>query len=125
MNERQQKTQGPVGAEEYDLLILGSGAAGKLLSWTLAKKGMKTAVVERKYVGGACPNIVCLPSKNVVHSAKVASYFQHSEEFGISKDNWKINMAGVRERKRFELEPRLCANAKEMEDELAKKATDI
>ena len=40
-------------AEEYDLLILGSGAAGKLLSWTLAKKGMKTAVTERKYVGGS------------------------------------------------------------------------
>jgi len=37
--------------EEYDVLILGSGAAGKLLSWTFAKKGMKTAVIERKYVG--------------------------------------------------------------------------
>jgi pyruvate/2-oxoglutarate dehydrogenase complex dihydrolipoamide dehydrogenase (E3) component len=87
-------------AEDYDLLILGSGAAGKLLSWTLAKKGMKTAVVERKYVGGSCPNIACLPSKNVVHSALAASYFRRSEEFGITKGDWKINMAAVRERKR-------------------------
>jgi pyruvate/2-oxoglutarate dehydrogenase complex dihydrolipoamide dehydrogenase (E3) component len=86
--------------EEYDLLILGSGAAGKLISWTLAKKGMKTAVVERKYIGGACPNIACLPSKNIIHSAKVASFFRRSEEFGITKDNWKINMPAVRERKR-------------------------
>jgi pyruvate/2-oxoglutarate dehydrogenase complex dihydrolipoamide dehydrogenase (E3) component len=86
--------------EEYDLLVLGSGAAGKLLSWTLAEKGMKTAVVERKYVGGSCPNIACLPSKNVIHSAKIASYFRRSEEFGITKDNWKINMPAVRERKR-------------------------
>lgn len=86
--------------EEYDLLILGSGTAGKLLSWTLAKKGMKTAVVERRYVGGSCPNIACLPSKNIIHSAKVASYFFRSEEFGISKDNARINMAVVRERKR-------------------------
>src|SRR5438477_4045042 len=86
--------------EEYDLLILGSGAAGKLLSWTLAKKGMKTAVVERKYIGGSCPNIACLPSKNVIHSAMVASYFKRSEEFGITKDNWKIDMPAVRERKR-------------------------
>ncbi len=102
MNEQKQKVQssGSSKPEEYDLLILGSGAAGKLTSWTLAKKGMKTAVVERKYVGGACPNIACLPSKNVVHTAKVASYFHHSEEFGISKDKWKINMASVRERKR-------------------------
>ena len=89
-----------IKAEEYDLLILGSGAAGKLLSWTLAKKGMKTAVIERKYVGGSCPNIACLPSKNVIHSARAASYFRRSEEFGITKGDWKINMAGVRERKR-------------------------
>jgi pyruvate/2-oxoglutarate dehydrogenase complex dihydrolipoamide dehydrogenase (E3) component len=86
--------------EEYDLLILGSGAAGKLLAWTLGKKGMKTAVVERKYIGGACPNIACLPSKNVIQSAKVASYFFRSGEFGITKDNVQIHMDGVRERKR-------------------------
>lgn len=86
--------------EDYDIVILGSGAAGKLISWKLGKKGMKIAVVERKWVGGACPNIACLPSKNIIHSAKVASYFHRSEEFGISKDNWKIHMSGVLERKR-------------------------
>src|SRR6201987_6095711 len=86
--------------EEYDLLVLGSGTGGKLISWTLAKKGMKTATIERKYVGGSCQNIACLPSKNIIHSAKVASYFRRSEEFGITKDNWKINMAVVRARKR-------------------------
>jgi pyruvate/2-oxoglutarate dehydrogenase complex dihydrolipoamide dehydrogenase (E3) component len=86
--------------EKYDLLVLGSGAAGKLLSWTMAKKGMKTAVVERKYVGGSCPNIACLPSKNIIHSAKVASYFFRSEEFGISKQDVRIDMAVVRDRKR-------------------------
>ena len=79
--------------EEYDVLVLGSGEAGKYIAWTLAKKGMKTAVIERKYIGGSCPNIACLPSKNVIHSAKVASYFRRSEEFGITKDNWKIDMA--------------------------------
>ncbi len=63
-------------------------------------KGMKTAVIERKYIGGSCPNIACLPSKNVIHSAKVASYFRRSEEFGITKDNWEIDMPAVRERKR-------------------------
>jgi pyruvate/2-oxoglutarate dehydrogenase complex dihydrolipoamide dehydrogenase (E3) component len=102
MDKKTQKLKSTASSkpEEYDLLILGSGAAGKLISWTLAKKGMRTAVVERKYVGGACPNIACLPSKNVVHSAKVASYFFRSAEFGISKDNTRIDMAAVRERKR-------------------------
>jgi pyruvate/2-oxoglutarate dehydrogenase complex dihydrolipoamide dehydrogenase (E3) component len=86
--------------EEYDVLILGSGGAGKLLAWNLGKKGMKVAVVERKYIGGSCPNIACLPSKNVIQSAKVASYFFRSSEFGISKDNCKISMAAIRDRKR-------------------------
>jgi pyruvate/2-oxoglutarate dehydrogenase complex dihydrolipoamide dehydrogenase (E3) component len=100
MNNVSNHMKTPTSPEEYDLLVLGSGVAGKLISWTLAKKGMKTAVIERKYVGGSCPNIACLPSKNIIHSAQVASYFRRSEEFGITKDNWKINMPAVRERKR-------------------------
>ena len=87
-------------AEEYDLVILGCGEGGKYLAWTLAKQGKHVLVIERKYIGGSCPNIACLPSKNIVHSAKVASYFGRSEEFGITKDNFKINMSAVRDRKR-------------------------
>jgi pyruvate/2-oxoglutarate dehydrogenase complex dihydrolipoamide dehydrogenase (E3) component len=86
--------------EEYDLVILGSGAGGKLIAWTSAQKGQSVVVVERKYVGGSCPNIACLPSKNIIHSAKVASLFYRSEEFGLSKENVRINMGVVRERKR-------------------------
>jgi pyruvate/2-oxoglutarate dehydrogenase complex dihydrolipoamide dehydrogenase (E3) component len=100
MNKFSDHMKTPISPEKYDLLVLGSGVAGKLISWTLAQKGMKTAVIERKYVGGSCPNIACLPSKNIIHSAQVASYFRRSEEFGITKDNWKINMPAVRERKR-------------------------
>ncbi len=86
--------------QEYDLVVIGSGAGGKLIAWTSAQKGQRVVVVERKYVGGSCPNIACLPSKNIIHSAKVASFFYRSDEFGISKDNVHINMAAVRERKR-------------------------
>ena len=86
--------------EEYDLVVLGSGEAGKYIAWTMAKKGMRTVLIERRYIGGSCPNIACLPSKNVIHSAKVASYFFRSGEFGISKENCRIDMAAVRQRKR-------------------------
>jgi pyruvate/2-oxoglutarate dehydrogenase complex dihydrolipoamide dehydrogenase (E3) component len=86
--------------EDCDLVVLGSGEAGKYLAWTLASEGKRAAVIERKYLGGSCPNIACLPSKNVIHSAKVSSYFRHSEEFGIAKEGWKINMSAVRDRKR-------------------------
>jgi len=86
--------------EKYDLVVVGSGEGGKYLAWTLARTGKRVAVVERKYVGGSCPNIACLPSKNIIHSAKVVSYFFRSEEFGITKENCKIHMPMVRDRKR-------------------------
>jgi pyruvate/2-oxoglutarate dehydrogenase complex dihydrolipoamide dehydrogenase (E3) component len=86
--------------EEYDLVILGSGTGGTIAAWTFAGQAKRVAVIERKYVGGSCPNIACLPSKNVIHSAKVASYLRRSEEFGIPKTDFSIDMRAVRERKR-------------------------
>ena len=59
--------------ENYDVIVFGAGAAGKVMAWNMAKAGRRTAVVERKYIGGACPNVACLPSKSVIYSAKVAS----------------------------------------------------
>ena len=59
--------------EHYDLISLGSGEAGKYIAWTEASKGKRCAVVERKWLGGSCPNVACLPSKNVIHSAKLFS----------------------------------------------------
>src|SRR5271167_381896 len=84
----------------YDIVVLGSGEGTKSIAWTLGKQGRRIAVIERKYIGGSCPNIACLPSKNVIHSAKVASYFRRSEEFGIAKEGFQIDMSAVRDRKR-------------------------
>jgi len=86
--------------EDYDLLILGSGAGSKLLAWTFAGRGQRVVVVERKYVGGSCPNIACLPSKNVIHTAQFAHDVRRSEEFGVSADSFRVNMPAVRDRKR-------------------------
>jgi pyruvate/2-oxoglutarate dehydrogenase complex dihydrolipoamide dehydrogenase (E3) component len=86
--------------ELYDDVILGSGAGGKLLSWHLGKSGRRVAVVERRYVGGSCPNIACLPSKNEIWSAKVADLLHHAAKFGIVTASVDVNMAKVRERKR-------------------------
>jgi len=86
--------------EKYDVLVLGGGTAGKLMAWTMAKDGRRTAVVERKYIGGSCANVACLPSKNVIHSAKVASLVARHREFGIETGPITIDMAGVYARKR-------------------------
>ncbi|MGC2402216.1 MAG: FAD-dependent oxidoreductase [Acidobacteriaceae bacterium] len=87
-------------AEKFDAIVLGTGEAGKYMAWHLGGSGKKVAAIERKFIGGACPNVACLPSKNVVHGAKVASYFQRGEEFGILCDKWVVSMPGVRARKR-------------------------
>ena len=89
-----------MNAENFDVLVLGSGTSGKLMAWTMAKEGRRTAVVERKYIGGACPNVACLPSKNVIHSAKVASLVRRHREFGIETGPVAIDLAGVYARKR-------------------------
>lgn len=86
--------------ENYDVLVLGGGTAGKLVGWTMAVEGKRIALVDRKYVGGSCPNIPCLPSKNVIHSAKVASLVKRHREFGIETGPITIDMAGVYARKR-------------------------
>jgi pyruvate/2-oxoglutarate dehydrogenase complex dihydrolipoamide dehydrogenase (E3) component len=96
------KTQsfGRTSPEEYDLVILGGGTGGTVAAWTFAGEGRRVAVIERKYIGGSCPNIACLPSKNIIHSAKVAWYVRKSEEFGIPKRDFTVDMRAVRERKR-------------------------
>jgi pyruvate/2-oxoglutarate dehydrogenase complex dihydrolipoamide dehydrogenase (E3) component len=89
-----------IPVEKFDALVLGSGEAGKYLSWSLGAEGKRVALVERRYVGGSCPNIACLPSKNVVHSAKVAWYARRLTDFGFNTPAPGIDMTVVRGRKR-------------------------
>jgi pyruvate/2-oxoglutarate dehydrogenase complex dihydrolipoamide dehydrogenase (E3) component len=90
--------------ENYENLVIGSGTGGKLMAWTLAMAGQRTVMVERKLIGGSCPNIACLPSKNVIHSAKVASLARRGAEFGLETGPITINMAAVQRRKRLMVE---------------------
>jgi pyruvate/2-oxoglutarate dehydrogenase complex dihydrolipoamide dehydrogenase (E3) component len=94
------KSVGKASPEDYDLVMLGGGTGSTVAAWTFAGEGKRVAVIDRKYIGGSCPNIACLPSKNIIHSAKVASYMRRSNEFGIALDGYAVDMSGVRERKR-------------------------
>lgn len=85
--------------EYVENLIIGSGVAGKLLAWTLASQGQKTVVVERAMVGGSCPNVACLPSKNVIHSAKAISLVDPARGLGVVTGNVRVDMAAVARRK--------------------------
>jgi pyruvate/2-oxoglutarate dehydrogenase complex dihydrolipoamide dehydrogenase (E3) component len=89
-----------MSVEQVQNLIIGSGVAGKILAWTLAKQGQKTICVERSMVGGACPNVACLPSKNVIYSAKAVALANPTTGLGVMTGPMKVDMVGVARRKR-------------------------
>jgi len=85
--------------ETFDVVILGSGQGGKQLAWHFGRSGKKVAVVERQWVGGSCPAVACLPSKNEIWSARVAHVVRNAVRFGTTADGITTNMAQVWRRK--------------------------
>src|SRR5271154_2084778 len=87
-------------AEHFDALVLGSGPGGILIAWHLARSGQRVAVVERRYVGGSCPNIACKPSKNEIWAARIAYLVRHAAQFGTITGPVTTDMTKVCQRKR-------------------------
>ena len=102
--------------ERFEALILGSGAGGKLLAWHLARSGRRTAVVERQWIGGSCPNVNCMPSKNEIWSANVAHVAQHAAEFGTTTGRVAIDMVRVRQRKRDMVDGQIAGHRRNYKD---------
>jgi pyruvate/2-oxoglutarate dehydrogenase complex dihydrolipoamide dehydrogenase (E3) component len=96
--------------ERFEVLVLGSGVGGKLIAWHLAQSGHRTAVVERRWIGGSCPNIACMPSKNEIANAKVAHLARHGAEHGVVAGSITVDMATVRRRKREMVERQVAAH---------------
>jgi pyruvate/2-oxoglutarate dehydrogenase complex dihydrolipoamide dehydrogenase (E3) component len=107
--------------EHFDVVVLGSGEAGKYIAWTMASAGKKAAVIERRYIGGSCPNIACLPSKNIIYSAKVAHLAKRGADFGLPVSPGSVNMSAVRERKRAMVKGLIAMH----EDRYAKTHTEL
>jgi pyruvate/2-oxoglutarate dehydrogenase complex dihydrolipoamide dehydrogenase (E3) component len=95
-------------SEKFEVLVLGSGTGGKLIAWYMAQSGRRTAVVERRWVGGSCPNIACMPSKNEISSAKVAQLARHGESYGTVTGPVAVDMTTVRRRKREMVERQIA-----------------
>src|SRR5437868_3513213 len=90
--------------ENYQNVVIGSGVGGKLVAWNLAKKGQKTVAVERAMIGGSCPNVACLPSKNVIYSAKAVALVDPEIGLGVTTGQVRVDMTGVARRKRLMVE---------------------
>jgi pyruvate/2-oxoglutarate dehydrogenase complex dihydrolipoamide dehydrogenase (E3) component len=87
-------------SDSYECLVFGGGNGGMYLAWHLARSGKRTAVIERQWIGGSCPNTNCLPSKNEIWSAKVADLVHHAGRYGITTGAVAVDMVAVRQRKR-------------------------
>jgi dihydrolipoamide dehydrogenase len=85
--------------QSFDLIVIGSGPGGYLGAERAAKAGLKTAVIEKRKLGGVCLNEGCIPSKAFLHSAKVYEYALHGEGYGVSVTGASIDHAKVVARK--------------------------
>ncbi|MGU3451956.1 FAD-dependent oxidoreductase [Methylobacterium sp. 391_Methyba4] len=97
-------------SEAYDVVILGSGQGGKRLAWHFGKAGKKTAVVERRWIGGSCPAVACMPSKNEIWSARVAHVVRNAASFGTIVDDTRTDMRRVQDRKQAMVEREIVAH---------------
>ncbi|MEO8718245.1 MAG: mercuric reductase, partial [Burkholderiales bacterium] len=86
-------------AERFDAIIIGAGQAGPALAARLDREGHKTAVIERKLIGGTCVNTGCIPTKTLVASARAAHLARRGAEFGFAVGEVRVDMDAVKRRK--------------------------
>jgi len=86
--------------EKFDLIILGSGPGGYVTAIRASQLGLKTAIIEKESLGGVCLNWGCIPTKALLKSAQVFDYIKHSEDYGISVENYDKNFDNVINRSR-------------------------
>ncbi len=85
--------------KQYDAIVIGAGQAGVPLAKKLAGQGKKTALIEKRYVGGTCVNDGCTPTKAMVASAKAAYNAAHSAELGVLTGPFTVDLKKIKERK--------------------------
>jgi len=85
--------------ERYDAIVIGAGQAGPALAARLGAEGLKTAIIERKLLGGTCVNVGCIPTKTLVGSARAIHMARRGGEYGFSAGEVKVDMAAVKARK--------------------------
>lgn len=87
-------------SQQYDAVVIGSGQGGTPLSAALAGAKMRTALIERKHIGGTCINEGCTPTKTMVASGRVAYLARRAADYGVQTGPIRIDVAKVRQRKR-------------------------
>ncbi len=86
--------------EPYDVAVLGAGPGGYVAAIRAAQLGLRTAIIEREFLGGVCLNIGCIPSKALLRNAEIARLLRRGEEFGFSFDNLRLDYSAAVRRSR-------------------------
>ncbi|WP_150291763.1 dihydrolipoyl dehydrogenase [Sphingobium estronivorans] len=87
-------------AENYDVIVLGSGPGGYVAAIRSAQLGLKTAIVERENLGGICLNWGCIPTKALLRSAEIYHYMQHAKDYGLVAEKISADIEAVVKRSR-------------------------
>ncbi|HEX2777216.1 MAG TPA: FAD-dependent oxidoreductase, partial [Candidatus Acidoferrales bacterium] len=87
-------------SDQFQAIVIGSGQGGNPLCMSLARAGIRTALIERKHVGGTCVNEGCTPTKTMVASARVAYLATRGADYGVHTGEIRIDMERIRKRKR-------------------------
>ena len=87
-------------ADQYDVIVLGSGPGGYVAAICAAQLGLKTAIVEREVLGGICLNWGCIPTKALLRSAEIFHYISHADAYGLSAGKPGFDLAKVVARSR-------------------------
>jgi pyruvate/2-oxoglutarate dehydrogenase complex dihydrolipoamide dehydrogenase (E3) component len=85
--------------DRFDAIVIGAGQAGPALCARLDREGLKTALIERKLLGGTCVNVGCIPTKTLVGSARAIHMARRGAEYGFSAGGVRVDMAAVKARK--------------------------
>src|SRR4029079_6805052 len=84
----------------FDVIIIGSGPGGYVTAIRAAQLGLKTAIVEKSYLGGICLNWGCIPTKALLRSAEIFHYMEHAKDFGLSAKDVAYDGAAIVKRSR-------------------------
>ncbi len=85
----------------YDVLIIGAGPAGYVSAIRAAQLGLKTAIVDKEWLGGVCLNVGCIPSKALLRNAELALILRnHAKEYGIAYRDLQLDYAAAVKRSR-------------------------
>ncbi|MFI7594373.1 dihydrolipoyl dehydrogenase family protein [Micromonospora sp. NPDC049359] len=102
--------------EDFDLLVVGGGKAGKTLSMDVARSGRRVAMVERGMIGGSCINVACIPTKALVTSARAAHQLRHAAALGLAVEGGRVNIDLLRAHKQDVVEGMVAANRQQFLD---------